>query len=177
MMTRVNCAVTITSCHQKLRQDGERQTKDTRDVVMSELTDALRARCLDWVRSRFDGVYVNRHGAIIVPFAKTVVFVEVTDVFTGRGRVNVRAPVLVDLGLTPEVTRHVAVNGGNFLFGALSFYAEGDADTATLEFDYSLFGETVTEAVLAAAVRLVNASATKIQDQLRPRFGGRSILA
>jgi hypothetical protein len=83
----------------------------------------------------------------------------------------------VDLGLTPEVTKHVAVNGGNFLFGALSFYAEGDADTATLEFDYSLFGETVNEAVLAETVRLVHGSATTIQDQLRPRFGGRSILA
>jgi type III secretion system-like peptide-binding chaperone len=143
---------------------------------MSELTEALRARCLEWVRNRFEGVYVNRHGAIIVPFEKTVVFIEVTDVFTGGGRVNVRAPVLVDLGLTPEVTRHVAVNGGNFLFGALSFYAEGDVDTATLEFDYSLFGETVNAAVLAETVRLVHGSATKIQDQLRPRFGGHSIL-
>lgn len=143
---------------------------------MSELTEALRTRCLEWVRNRFEGVYVNRHGAIIVPFEKTVVFIEVTDVFTGGGRVNVRAPVLVDLGLTPEVTRHVAVNGGNFLFGALSFYAEGDVDTATLEFDYSLFGETVNAAVLAETVRLVHGSATKIQDQLRPRFGGHSIL-
>jgi hypothetical protein len=38
---------------------------------------------------------------------------------------------------------------------ALSFFAEGDAHAATLEFDYSLFGETVDEAVLAATVRLV----------------------
>jgi hypothetical protein len=128
------------------------------------------------VKNQFEGVYVNRHGAIIVPFDKTVVFVEVTDVFTDNGRVNVRAPVLLDLGLTPEVTRHVAVNGGNFLFGALSFYAEGDADTATLEFDYSLFGETVDESVLVAAVWLAVGSATKIQEDLRPRFGGRSIL-
>jgi hypothetical protein len=143
---------------------------------MSEFTDTLRTRCLDWVQNQFKGVYVNRHGAIIVPFEKTVVFIEVTDALTGNGRVSVRAPVLVDLGLNPEVTRHVAVNGGNFLFGALSFFAEGDADAATLEFDYSLFGETVNESVLAATVRLVVGSATKIQDELRPRFGGRSIL-
>lgn len=143
---------------------------------MSEFTESLRTQCLEWVKNQFEGVYVNRHGAIIVPFDKTVVFVEVTDVFTDNGRVNVRAPVLLDLGLTPEVTRHVAVNGGNFLFGALSFYAEGDADTATLEFDYSLFGETVDESVLVAAVWLTVGSATKIQEDLRPRFGGRSIL-
>jgi hypothetical protein len=143
---------------------------------MSELTDTLRTRCLDWVRGRFDGVYLNRHGAILVPFDRTVVFVEVTEAFTGQGRVNVRAPVLVDLGLTPEVTRHVAVNGGNFLFGALSFFAEGDVDTATLEFDYSLFGETVNESVLAETVHLVGGSATRIHDELRPRFGGRSVL-
>jgi hypothetical protein len=143
---------------------------------MSELTDTLRTRCLDWVRDRFEGVYLNRHGAIIVPFARTVVFVEVTDGLAGNARVNVRAPVLVDLGLTPDVTRHVAVNGGNFLYGALSFFAEGDADTATLEFDYSLFGETVDAAVLTATVRLVEASATELHDRLRPRFGGRSIL-
>lgn len=143
---------------------------------MSEVTKALRSQCLRWARGRFDGVYVNRHGAIIVPFARTVVFVEVTDAFTEKGRVNVRSPVLVGLGLTPEVTRYVAVNGGNFLFGALSFFAEADADTATLEFDYSLFGETVTEPVLIAAVRLAGGSATKIQADLQPRFGGRSIL-
>jgi hypothetical protein len=126
------------------------------------------------VKNQFEGVYVNQHGAIIVPFDKTVVFAEVTDAFTENGRVNVRAPVLLDLGLTPEVTRHVAVNGGNFLFGALSFYT--DADRATLEFDYSLFGETANEPVLAAAVWLTVGSATKIQEDMRPRFGGRSIL-
>ena len=97
-----------------------------------------------------------------------------TDAFTGRGRVNVRAPVLLGLDLTPEVTRHVAVNGGNFLFGALSFFTGGDA--ATLEFDYSLFGETVTEPVLVVTVRLAGDSAGKVQEDLRPRFGGRSIL-
>jgi hypothetical protein len=144
-------------------------------VVVSEVAESLRSQCFAWVRGRFEGVYTNRHGAIIVPFEKTVVFVEVTDTFLEKGRVNVRAPVLVDLGLTPDVTRHVAVNGGNFLFGALSFFAEGEVDAATLEFDYSLFGETVNETVLDAAVRLVAGSATKIQSDLRPRFGGRSI--
>lgn len=144
---------------------------------MSEVAEALRKQCLEWVGNRFEGAYVNRHGAIIVPFAKTVVFVEVTDAFTERGRVNVRAPVLLGLDLTPEVTRHVAVNGGNFLFGALSFFVDDDtAGDATLEFEYSLFGETVTEPVLSAAVRLAGGSATKVQEDLRPRFGGRSIL-
>jgi hypothetical protein len=38
-----------------------------------------------------------------------------------------------------------------------------------------LFGETVNEAVLVATFRLVVGSATKIQNELRPRFGGRSI--
>jgi hypothetical protein len=70
----------------------------------------------------------------------------------------------------------VAVNGGNVLFGALSFFAEEGADAATLEFDYSLFGETVNESVPAETVRLVVGGATKIQNDLQPRFGGRSIL-
>jgi len=143
---------------------------------MTDFTDSLRTQCFEWLRRRFNNAYANRHGAIIVPFDKTVVFVEVTDGLGGGGRVNVRAPVLVDLGLTPEVTRHVAVNGGNFLFGALSFFAEHDTDEATLEFDYSLFGETVSETVLTDTVRLVMGSATKIQEDLQPRFGGRSIL-
>jgi hypothetical protein len=34
----------------------------------------------------------------------------------------------------------------------------------------------VNEAVLTDTVRLVMGSATKIQEDLRPRFGGRSIL-
>jgi hypothetical protein len=143
---------------------------------MSEFTDSLRTQCFEWVRGQFAGAYANRHGAIVVPFAETVVFVEVMDGLGEGGRVNVRAPVLIDLSLTPEVTRHVAVNGGNFLFGALSFFTEGEADAATLEFDYSLFGETVNETVLTETVRLVMASATKIQQDLQPRFGGRSIL-
>jgi hypothetical protein len=143
---------------------------------MAEIADSLRTQCFDWVRAEFPEAYANRHGAIVVPSDTTVVFVEVMDGLGGGERVNVRAPVLVDLGLTPEVTRHVAVNGGNFLFGALSFFADGDADAATLEFDYSLFGETVNETVLTETVRLVLGSATKIQQDLQPRFGGRSIL-
>jgi hypothetical protein len=75
---------------------------------MAETTDSLRTQCFEWAQDRFTGVYANRYGAIIVPFEKTVVFVEVTDGLGGRSRVNVRAPVLVDLGLTPDVTRHVA---------------------------------------------------------------------
>jgi hypothetical protein len=143
---------------------------------MSEFTDSLLTQCFEWVRGQFVDAYANRHGAIIVPFDKTVVFVEVTDGLGEWGRVNVRAPVLIDLSLTPEVTRHVAVNGGNFLFGALSFFTEGEVDAATLEFDYSLFGETVNETVLTETVRLVMASATKIQQDLQPRFGGRPIV-
>jgi hypothetical protein len=53
---------------------------------------------------------------------------------------------------------------------ALSFFAEGDADAATLEFDYSLFGETVDEAVIAATVRLVAGSSFRRKND--PRVTG-----
>uniref|UniRef100_A0AAU2A212 TY-Chap central domain-containing protein n=2 Tax=Streptomyces TaxID=1883 RepID=A0AAU2A212_9ACTN len=142
---------------------------------MSDFTDRLRADCFGWLHEQYSGVYVNGQGAIIVPFQRTVAFVDVEDKLAATGRVNVHAPVLVGMRLTPELAEHVALNGGNYLYGALSFYLE-EGEPPALEFDYSMFGETVTEPVLKMAVALVAGTAETVQRELQPRFGGRSIL-
>src|SRR5262245_7087595 len=113
----------------------------------ASLVDVLRAQCFQWLRERFSDVYVNHRNVIVVPFETTAVFVAVEAKMAATGRVNISSPVLVNLALTPELAKYVALNGGNFLYGALSLYDEG-GPVVSLEFDYSLFGELVNQTVL-----------------------------
>lgn len=67
------------------------------------------------------------------------------------------------------------MNGGNFLYGGLSLYQEQAGPLVTVEFDYSIIGETVTETILELTVGLVAGSATTEQEKMRPMFGGAPI--
>lgn len=143
---------------------------------MSASVEALRKQSLDWLRQRYGNVYVNQRAVIVVPFNETAVFVAVDAAVVATGPVNVSAPVLLDVLVTPDLTLYVAANGGNFLYGSLSLYQEQQIASATVEFDYSLFGETVTQQLLELVVAMVAGSAAQEQKKMQPLFGGRSLM-
>jgi len=126
-----------------------------------------------WLQERWNGVYSNQHGSLVVPHLdKTAGFVDFSDTPDGYTRVNIHAPILLDVNATSEMFKYVALNGTNWRFGALSVY---DEDGINIEFDYSLLGEGMTGGQLNYLVQLVSQTALHLIDQLQPEFGGRPI--
>ncbi len=133
----------------------------------------VRAQCEQWLNERWQGVYSNQHGALIVPnMGKTACFVECSDTPDGLTRVNIHAPILMNINTTPDVFRLVALNGANWRFGALSLYEE---DGVHMEFDYSLLGEGLTGGELNFFVDLIAKTADDMVDRLQPLVGGRPV--
>lgn len=136
----------------------------------------LKEQCEQWLQAQWQGVYTTQRGVFVVPgLGRTVCMVEVEQIRGGPSRVNVRAPVLQNVTATPALYEYVATNGGNFLFGAVSLYSEHGPSPVTIEFDYSLHGDSVTAAVLNHFVALVGQSAMQLIEQLQPVVGGEPV--
>lgn len=152
----------------------------------TEGTNALRQQCLEWLSTRFNGVYTNSQAAIIVPeIGPTAALIEVSGLPNGRLRINVHAPVAVGMTPTPQLMEYVARGerqlqpgeDGTFAFGALRVHQEPPDPEVMLEFEYSLFGELTTADILSEVVTLVGSTASILHEVVVSRFGGRSVYA
>jgi hypothetical protein len=79
-------------------------------------------KCLATLYGRFEDVYRNPEGVIVVPAGRTSVFVDTEESAGGRVAVSVRAVVLRELAPSPELFQYVAVNAGRYLVGGLYLY-------------------------------------------------------
>src|SRR5215831_6543799 len=104
---------------------------------MNSMTaDSVRPLIQGYLAERWQGIYQNSHGAFIVPnMGRTACFVEPGDTKDGRVRVNIHAPILLNVPRSAALFELVALNATNWNFGALSMYEE---DGLNLEFDYAI---------------------------------------
>lgn len=122
------------------------------------------------LRGRFEGVYVNPVGVIIVPFGSTHVAVT-SEPVGDLTLVSMRAPILQDLAETPALFRHVALQATMFKLGALYLYAEGDG--FDLDFETRTFDHWVPPEDVPDILPIVGSTAQEQATALQPRFGGR----
>lgn len=122
----------------------------------------------------WQGVYQNAHGAFIIPnIGHTACFVELTDTRDGRVRLDIRAPILLDLPRSAALFEMVALNATNWNFGALSMYEE---DGLNLEFDYAVLADSITSSTLNYLVQLVASTANNLASKLQSEHGGRFLV-
>ena len=133
--------------------------------------DAIRPVIFGYLTDRWQGVYENKHGAMIVPnIGHTACFVEISDTSDNRTRVNIHAPILLGVPPSPSLFRLVALNATNWTFGALSVYEE---DGLNLEFDYAVLADGLSSAVLNYLVHVIAQTAGSLAPDLHRDFGGR----
>lgn len=111
-----------------------------------------------------DGDLSLRHGS-------TRVFVRVTDFGDGDTYVEVFAPILFQVPLTPELFEYVALNN-QFKFGGFELTRSDDSGVGTLMFSHGLLGTYLDPAELIMAVGLIARQADGLDDELQARFGG-----
>ncbi|HZM55970.1 MAG TPA: hypothetical protein VFC03_13190 [Acidimicrobiales bacterium] len=138
------------------------------------MIERVRAFCGTALNGRWKGVYSNQQGVLIVPhIGTTACFVEALDTAYGVTRVNIRAPILLQLKESPELYGVVAFSNVNHSFGAIMLTIENDL--ANLDFDYSILGEDVTAERLNFFVEYVVRTSVQLAHELRPAFGGRTV--
>jgi hypothetical protein len=90
--------------------------------------------------------------------------------------VNVSAPLLRGLSLTPELYRWVATEGTTYDVGCVQLYEVDEDDgsqTGFLRFVYTLLGDYLDEDELGTALWTVLFTADRLDDELQAQFGGR----
>lgn len=90
--------------------------------------------------------------------------------------VNVSAPLLRGLSLTPELYRWVAIEGTTYDVGCVQLYEVDEDDgsqTGFLRFAYTLLGDYLDEDELESALWTVLFTADRLDDELQAQFGGR----
>lgn len=104
--------------------------------------------------------------------------VEVHEIGEGDNRrfaVEVWAPILLDVPITDELCRHVALEA-KYLWGALRIYQDSDdQSTGMLAMYYVLLGDYLDPEELVMAIHMTAATADGEDDQLQKRFGGRVV--
>ena len=133
--------------------------------------DQIRPILLGYLRERWQDVYENGRGAIIVPnLGRTACFVEPGDTKDGRTRIDIRAPILLAIPPSPALFQLVALNATNWMFGALSMYEE---DGLNLEFDYAVLADSTSASSLNYLVELIARTADDLAPTFQSQYGGR----
>lgn len=90
--------------------------------------------------------------------------------------VNVSAPLLRGLTLTPELYRWVATEGTAHDMGCVQLHEIDEDDgsqSGLLRFTYTLLGDYIDEGELETALWAVLFTADRLDDELQAQFGGR----
>lgn len=112
---------------------------------------------------------------LFIKMGSTVAKISVLDWGDGNTLVRINAPILFDVPVSDALYKYVAQNSNNRFFGALGL-AEGDDGTAVLFMDQTLLGDTLDEPELMFAAVLVAETADRLDDELKPRFGGKRLV-
>jgi hypothetical protein len=133
----------------------------------------LKDKVQRFVTNAFGTVQIAPNGMLTLQTGSARVFVECRawgD--TGKSLVQVRAPVLHECPASPELYQHIATHADDFLFGHLSAQAE-EGGNVTVWFTHTLLGDYLDPEEITVAVGGVAATADKIDDELKTRFGGK----
>lgn len=87
--------------------------------------------------------------------------------------VNLSAPILFDLPLTPALYEEVARRTGKFRFGSICLREEDGK--GNLFFEGALVGDTLEEDELMFPLVAIVTTADRLDDEYRSRFGGRRL--
>jgi hypothetical protein len=87
--------------------------------------------------------------------------------------VNLSSPILFDVPLTAALYEEVARRTGKFRFGSICLREE--EGKGSLFFEGAVVGDTLDEDELMLPLVAIVTTADRLDDELRPRFGGRRL--
>lgn len=130
---------------------------ETKDKVQRLLTELL------------NNVQIDKDGRFHFRHESSHVFVRVRE-WNENTLVDVFAPTNFSVPTSPELFKYLALNSDSYVFG--HFGALETEKGVNIIFTHTLLGDTLDPDELKWAVFGVAASADKVDDEIRTKFGG-----
>lgn len=89
--------------------------------------------------------------------------------------VDIWAPFLHDVEMTPALFEYIALYNGRLVFGHLEIHPRKDTNTCLLVVRHRLLGDYLDQEELAYSVFGVVGSADELDDEMQSEFGGKRI--
>jgi hypothetical protein len=124
-----------------------------------------------YLTSNFNSVMVDSQGDFSFQIQSARLFIRVQDWTEDKTIVRVFSPMLLDVPVTQQLKDYVALEGGNYVFGAVSMQVQ--EDKAQLMFSHTILGDYLDEEELLTSCKAVGATAEHLDDKLKEQFGGR----
>jgi hypothetical protein len=135
--------------------------------------DAVRSKIQRMLSNRFGSVKIDKNNRFVVPFESSVTFVGVEQWTDDQTVVHIICPLLVDVTITPELTRWIAVEGQNFQFGSTSLNPNDDGKLGWVFFSHNLLGDDLDEPELMDALDAIVLTGNNLDNKLKDMFGGK----
>jgi hypothetical protein len=92
---------------------------------------------------------------------------------SGRVVVNLRGWLAHDVPLSPRLYEHIALQGGNWLYGHLVVRPDQNGTTGKVTLEHAFAEAHMTDELLADAVLAMGGTLEEQNDQIVALFGGR----
>jgi hypothetical protein len=136
--------------------------------VTADLTP-IRERVAEILALDPHPTFRDEQGDSYAHVGSTTVFLTAIEAFEAHPAVDVWAPVLQDVPLTPALYREVAES--RFLFGRLAVERQGE--TGQVIFVHALLADHLSPPALFNALGAVASTADGLDEELQARHGGR----
>ena len=131
---------------------------------------ALLGQTLErYLKDSFAGYEENAEGDFLVRHGSTVTYVRPAEWTDGQTVVRIWATMNLGMRVDGELTRFLATENGQFLFGGFHL----DESRPAVVFGHTLLGDFLSRKELEEAVVAVASTADEYDDRIKARFGGR----
>ena len=133
--------------------------------------DAVRNKVQRMLANKFGSVEIDDKGRFVFKHQSSVTFIDVKE-WAENTIVLLTCPMLTDVEITPELTRWIAVDGQDFIFGNTRLSPDENGRTGWIFFEHELLGDDLDEPELLHAVVVLAVGANNLDNELRDKFGG-----
>lgn len=137
-------------------------------MAEAEAVAALRRKLERYLGELFDGFEIDPDGDFVIGSGSAAVWLRAIELVGERTGVHIWSITNVDMRVDDELTRFIATENRDLLFGVLHL-AE---DRPAVALGHTLLGEFLNRKELETAVNAVADAADAYDDRIKARFGG-----
>ena len=125
------------------------------------------------LQANLNRIEIDKDNDFILRYESAIVYVSVKPGFGDDGVIiRVWCPLVVDVPITFELCRWIAVEGQCYKMGRAWLNPSEDETTGWIYFGHSMIGDDLDESELMGAIYAVTYTSDDLDNELRDKFGG-----
>lgn len=122
--------------------------------------------------NRFGSIKIDKDGDFVVTHESAVTYISSIQWNDEQTIVHIKCPMLVDVPITADLTRWIAVEGQRYFLGSTYLNPNEDGKTGWVYFRHNLLGDDLDEPELMEALYAVAITSNTLDNELKEKFGG-----